>query len=121
MSKKYDKGRSAKLKPASNQTDEVSSSDGQLTLKIALTSNKLSKYNNVNKERNKRKKGVGAVSKKDNKKKCVKPKPASSQTDAFSSSDGEYIVYEASYNGDDNYSDEEDHDGDTDDLEIFDH
>ena len=43
------------------------------------------------------------------------------QTYGFSSSDGEYIVNEASDNGDDNYSDEEDYDGDTDDLEIGDH
>ena len=34
------------------------------------------------------------------------------------SSDGEYIVPEASENGDDNDSDEYDQDGDTDDLEI---
>ena len=40
--------------------------------------------------------GSGAVSNKDNKKKSAKPKPASSQTDEFSSLDGEYIVPEAS-------------------------
>ena len=83
--------------------------------------NELSKSNTVNKEGNTIRKGAGAMSKKDNKKKSAKPNTASRQTDEFSSSDGEYIVHEASDNGDDNYSDEEDHDGDTDDLEIFDH
>ena len=39
----------------------------------------LSKYDTVNKEKNKRIKGAGAVSKKDNKKKSAKPKPASSK------------------------------------------
>ena len=38
--------------------------------------------------------------------------------DEVSSSYGEYIVSEASDNGDDNDSDEKDQDGDTDDLEI---
>ena len=38
--------------------------------------------------------------------KSTKPKPASSQKDEFSSSDGEYKVSEASENGYDNYSDE---------------
>ena len=85
---------------------------------MSLTSNTLSRSNNVNKERNKRRKGAGSVSKKYNKKKSAKSKPASSQTDEFYSLDGEYIVPELSYNGDDNNSNEEDQDVDTDDLKI---
>ena len=41
-----------KPKPASSQTDEVSSSDGESTSRMESTSNTLSKYNTVNKERN---------------------------------------------------------------------
>ena len=88
---------------------------------MASMLNTLSKSNTVNKEGNKIRKGAGSMSKKDNKKKAAKLNPASMQTDEFSSSDGKYIVHEASDNGEDNYSDEEDHDGDTDDLEIVDH
>ena len=44
----------------------------------------LSKYNTVNKEKNKRRQGAGAVSKKDNKKKNAKPKPESSKIVFFS-------------------------------------
>ena len=59
---------------------------------MSSTSNILSKSNTDNKERNKRRKGAGAVSKKDNNKKYAKPKPASSKTDARFSSDNECIV-----------------------------
>ena len=78
----------------------------------------MSKSNTVNKERNKIRKGAGAVSTKYNKKKAAKPKSSSSKTYEFSSSDGEYIVTEASDNGDDNDLYEKDQDGDTFDLEI---
>ena len=40
---------------------------------MASTPNTLSKFNTVNKERNKRRKGAGAVNKKDNKKKLQNP------------------------------------------------
>ena len=58
------------------------------TSKMSSTLNNLSKSFTVNKERNKRRKGSGYVSKKDNKKKAAKPKPASSQKDVVSSLDG---------------------------------
>ena len=61
-------------------------------MKIASTLNKFSKSNTVNIIGNKRRKGNGAVSNKDNKKKAAKPKPASGKTGGFSSSDGHYIV-----------------------------
>ena len=64
MSKKDHKKKSSKLNPASSQTDELSYSDGESTSKMTPTSNRLSNYNTVNKERNKRRKGYGAVSKK---------------------------------------------------------
>ena len=67
MSKKDNKKKSATLNPASSQTYEVFYSDGEWTSKIASTSNTLSKPNTVNKERNKRREGAGAVSKKYNK------------------------------------------------------
>ena len=118
MSNKDNKKKSTKLKPASSWIDEFSSSDGESTSKMASTSNMLSKYNNVNTETNKRRKCDGAVSKKDNKKKSAKPKPASSKVDESSSSDGGYMVPEASFNGDDNDIDEEDQEGDTYGLEI---
>ena len=76
----------------------------------------LSKSNTVNKERNKIRKGAGAVSKKNNKKKSSKPKPSSNHTDDVSSLDGEDTVPESLYNGNDNDLDKEDKDGDTDDL-----
>ena len=85
---------------------------------MASMSNTLSKSNNVNKERNNRRKVSGAISKEGNKKKSAIPKPASSNADEFSSSYGEYIVPEASDNGDDNDSDKEDWYGYTYDLEI---
>ena len=56
------------------------------------------------------------MSKKYNKKKSAKSKPASSQTDDASSLDVEYTVPEALYYGNDNDSDEEVKCGDTDDL-----
>ena len=55
---------------------------------MASTSNIVSKSNTFNKERNKRRKGAVAVSKKDNNKKSAKPKPASSKVDDCFSSDG---------------------------------
>ena len=78
----------------------------------------LSKSNTVNNKRNKIRKGAGAVSKKNNKKKSSKPNPESSQTDEFSYSGGEYIVSEASDNVYDNDSNEEDQDGDIDYFEV---
>ena len=121
MSNKDNKKKSTKLKPASSWIDEFSSSDGESTSKMASTSNMLSKYNNVNTETNKRRKCDGAVSKKDNKKKSAKPKPASSQTYEFSSLNGEYIVTEESKNGKYIDSNEEYQYGDTDYLEIVAH
>ena len=73
---------------------------------MSLMLNALSKHNTVNKESNKRRESNGALSKKENKKNSEKPNPVSSQTYEVSSSDGEYIVPEASDNGDDNYSNE---------------
>ena len=67
MSKKDNKKKSATLNPASSQTYEVFYSDGEWTSKIESTLNTLSKPNTVNKERNKRREGAGAVSKKYNK------------------------------------------------------
>ena len=56
----------------------------------------MSDYNTVNKERNKTRKGDGAVSKKDNKIFFAKLKPVQIYTEEVSSSDGEYIVPKAS-------------------------
>ena len=116
MSKKHNTKKYAKPNTASSHIDEFSSLGIKLTSKMAPTSNMLSNCNTFNKERNKRMKGYCAVSKKDNKKKAAKTKPASSHTDEFSSSDGEYIVPGASGDGYDDYSDEGGQYGDTDDL-----
>ena len=72
-SKKDNNKTDAKTKPSSNQTDEVSSSDGESKSKMSSALNTLSKSNTVNKESNKRRKGAGAVSKKDNKKNLQRP------------------------------------------------
>ena len=72
-SKKDNNKTDAKTKPSSNQTDEVSSSDGESKSKMSSALNTLSKSNTVNKERNKIRKGAGAVSKKNNKKNLQNP------------------------------------------------
>ena len=75
-------------------------------------------YNTVYKERSKRRKVAGAVSRNDSNEISAKLKPASNHTYYVYSLDGEYTVPKASYNDDDNDSDEEGQDGDTYDLEI---
>ena len=72
--------KSCKNQSNTSQTHSVSSSDGELMSEMSSTSNILSKYNTMDKLRDKRRKGAGAVSKKDNKKKSAKTNPAWSQT-----------------------------------------
>ena len=69
LSNKDNNKKSTKPKSASSQIDEVSSSYSELTSKMASTLNMLSKFNIVNKEKNRRRKGAGTVSKKENKEK----------------------------------------------------
>ena len=66
MSKKYNKEESEKLKLASSQKHEFSSSDIESISKMVSALNTLSKSNTVDKKINKRRKGAGAVRKKDN-------------------------------------------------------